>query len=118
LQEVVNSTLMTAVSGTRAERSGKLPLRVAVVISKADLACVKGQIGDVEQGEVAGATCREAIVSWGGENVLRALEHRVAGVEYFACSALGRAVEPHNRPPFRGSGVLEPLGWVLMGARD
>jgi len=91
---------------------------VAVVIAKADLACVKEQIGDMEQGEVAGATYREAIVSWGVENALRALEHRVAAVEYFACSALGRAVEPHNQQPFRGSGVLEPLGWVLTGARD
>jgi hypothetical protein len=118
LQDVVAATVAAAASGMAAGQGGKLPLRVAVVLSKADFGLVKDTVGDIRQGDIPGKTCRQAMVRWGGENALRALEQRFAAVEYFACSQLGRAVEAGNRQPFQGSGVLEPLVWLLTGHRN
>jgi hypothetical protein len=90
-------------------------LKVAVVISKADLGSVKELIGDVRQDQIEGTNCRRAIQRWGGENALRAIEHRFEQVEYFACSSLGRQVDSRNREAFKGYGVLRPLNWILQG---
>jgi hypothetical protein len=89
---------------------------IAVVISKADLPAVREKIGDVREGPIRGDVCREAIVAWDGENVLRALRTRFRSVEYFACSPLGREADRRCRDPFQGSGLLEPLAWILAGA--
>jgi len=114
LQNVVAATVATASSGP-AGRAGKLRYRVAVVISKADEQVVKQKLGQVA---ASGAACRKAIVDWGGASALLALEHHFESVEYFACSALGRPVDPKNREPFKGRGVLEPLGWVLGAGKS
>jgi hypothetical protein len=114
---VVHTTLGTALKGARVNREGKIPMRAAVVISKADLKEVQAVLGDIRQQPVPGSQCRAALERWGGEAGLRLLEHHFESVEYFACSPLGRAVDPHNRQAFKGAGVLEPLNWVLTGAR-
>jgi hypothetical protein len=115
LYEVMASTVAAAASGMRPRQGGKLPLRVAVVISKADLGIVTNNIGDVRQGSIPGDVCRKAIVNWGGEHALRALEQHFTAVAYFACSSLGRGVAAGNRQPFQGSGILQPLAWLLTG---
>jgi len=101
---------MVAVEGKDASMK-----RVAVVISKADLECVKSEIGDLRNGPIDSQVCRGAIVKWGGENALRALEHRFKNVHYFACSPLGRAAGDSDGQPFHGIGLLDPLQWVLSG---
>lgn len=118
LEDVVTSTLVTAASGAPAGRSGKLRPRVAVVVSKADVDPVVTEIGDVRRERVQGLRCRDAIMRWGGENALRAIEHRFESVEYFACSPLGRAVATERGRAFEGSGVLAPLAWILSARSD
>ena len=113
LDTVVSTTLGTALGGMRPGSDGKYGLRVAVVISKADLPAVRETIGDVREGPIRSAKCRKAIADWGGQNALRALEQRFRTVEYFACSPLGRTPDARRRQPFRGSGLLEPIRWVL-----
>lgn len=113
LSEVVTSTLVAASAGKPPGRDGKVPLRVAVVVSKADLASVRERLGDIWEAMPSSETCRAAIAAWGGEPALRAIEHRFHEVAYFACSPLGRPAETNSRQPFAGRGVLEPLLWVL-----
>jgi hypothetical protein len=113
LDDVVTSTLVTASAGKLPGRDGKIPLRIAVVISKADLGSVRVRTGGASVAR--GRACREAIAEWGGEAALRAVEHRFREVEYFACSPLGRAAGSGARAPFTGRGVVEPLLWVLEG---
>lgn len=115
LQDVVNSTLIKALSEIRGGQGRKIPMRVAVVISKADKKSVQEEIGNVKKERIPSQICRKAIVSWGGGNEIRRIEQRFESVEYFACSPLGRDVEPHIQEPFEGFGVLEPLQWVLTG---
>lgn len=115
---VIENTLATTLKGVEVNRNGKIPMRAAVVISKADLRGVRDSIGDIREQYIRGQTCREAIRSWGGESELRLIEHRFESVEYFACSPLGRAFDPENRQAFKGAGVLEPLVWILTGARN
>ena len=116
LRDVVASTLAVAATGIPTRSDGRMRLRVAVVLSKADLADVRCEVGDVRAGGIEGSRCREAIVRWGGESHLRAIEHRFESVEYFACSALGRTPS-QERDAFRAHGVIEPLAWVLTGER-
>ncbi len=116
LEDVVASTLGTALSSMPVGPSGRISKRVAVVLSKADL--LVGQIGDIRLGPVDPARCRDAIMRWGGQNAVRQLEHRFESVAYFACSPLGRDADHRRRQPFSGSGVLEPLHWVLTGRAD
>ncbi|MBI3248838.1 MAG: hypothetical protein HYZ50_20235 [Deltaproteobacteria bacterium] len=111
----VAAAISAASAGVRTGRDGKRSVRVAVVISKADLEPVRNRIGDIRRERIARAVCRQAIVDWGGRNEIQALENQFAAVEYFACSPLGRAVDASNRQPFRGYGVLEPLRWILLG---
>jgi hypothetical protein len=115
-EKIVASTVATASSSTIAAPSRKLPYRVAVVISKADEKIVKDAIGDVALGVASPEKCREALTSWGARNAIMALEHHFEAVEYFACSPLGRAVDPRNREPFSGHGVFEPLTHILTNA--
>jgi hypothetical protein len=117
LQDVVRVIVTWIASGRSSGPGAKLPLRVAVVLSKADLASVREQFGDLARGSIAGQTCREALAKWGGAAVIRDLELRFAAVEYFACAPLGRAPDPRSREPFHGRGVLEPLEWLLTGER-
>ncbi|MCI0744376.1 MAG: hypothetical protein L0Y58_03120 [Verrucomicrobia subdivision 3 bacterium] len=114
LQIVVNAVAgMAAVEGNGASKK-----RVAVVISKADLDEVKAAIGNIRSGPIDPAVCRGAIVKWGGQNALRALEQRFKSVRYFACSPLGRAVGSEDGQPFCGTGLLDPLEWVLSGNQN
>lgn len=117
LGDVVTSTLVAASAGKTPDRDGKIPLRVAVVISKADLEPVRELVGDVRTRAIRGASCREALVAWGAQNAVRAVEHRFREVEYFASSPLGRSAETGAREPFTGHGIVEPLVWVLEGDR-
>jgi hypothetical protein len=112
LHDVVTSTLVTASAGKLLDRDGRIPLRVAVVISKADLSSVRERTGGASVAR--GRACRNAIAAWGGEASIRAIEHRFREVEYFACSPLGR---PAGLPgaPFAGRGIAEPLVWLLEG---
>ncbi|MCD4786493.1 MAG: hypothetical protein K8T10_21920 [Candidatus Eremiobacteraeota bacterium] len=111
LQEVVSS-ILASFSGERTGEN-KFKMRVAVVISKADMDCVKEQIGE----NMSGDACRDAIESWGGGNAVRIIEHNFETVKYFACSPLGRAYDLKNKKPFRGYGILEPLDWVLSDGK-
>jgi hypothetical protein len=92
---------------------GKYGVRVAVVISKADLPAVRETIGDVRERPIRSAKCRKAIADWDGRNAIRALEQRFREVKYFACSPLGRTPGPDCREPLQGSGLLQPLEWIL-----
>lgn len=116
LQNVVNSTLGMALSGMQPESNGKFDKRVAVVISKADLKKVRNEIGDISQGAIPSDQCREAILNWDRHgNALRAIEQMFDSVQYFACSQLGRNSDQSDRKAFTGSGLLEPLHWILTG---
>jgi hypothetical protein len=117
LQDVVTTTIEWATAGIGAGRNGRIPLNVAVAISKADLGPVKDKIGDIREGSVRSEKCREAIIDWGGRNSVLALEHKFDDIEYFACSPLGRDAESAKKTPFEGAGILEPLLWVLGGGR-
>jgi len=115
-QRIVTSTVATAMSVTNADRSGKLPLRAAVVISKADKKIVKDVIGDVTLGAIPQEKCRAALIAWGARNAIMALESHFEAVDYFACSPLGRGIYPRSLAPFQGYGLLEPLKSVLGGS--
>ena len=91
----------------------KIAMRVAIVITKADMPWVANQIGDVRSALVPGETCRQAIDYWGCGNLIRSVENYFEYVEYFACSALGRDADISDKTPFREYGVMEPLRWVL-----
>jgi hypothetical protein len=118
LGTVVSSTLGTAVAGMMPGPDGRFPQRVAVVISKGDAAVVRDRIGDVRRGAVSGEVCRQAICDWGGEHPVRLIEQRFAQVRCFACSSLGREAGTQSAKPFRGSGLLEPLCWILNACED
>lgn len=111
LQRVVSSTL-SSFSGERIGEN-KFKMRVAVVISKADMECVKEQIGK----KMSGDACRKVIESWGGGNAIRIIENNFETVKYFACSPLGREYDLKNHKPFRGYGIMEPLDWVLSDGK-
>jgi hypothetical protein len=117
LKMVVDTTVATALMGARLDRDGRLPMRAAVVISKADLRSVRDQIGDILAQEIPGPVCRKALETWGAGGSMRLLEHRFAEVEYFACSGLGREYDPKDRRSFESAGVLPPLNWILTGKR-
>ena len=114
---VVASTLEWAAAAKGVSGQTRLPLRAAVVISKADLPAVIDSTGDLRHGPISGPRCKQSIINWGGGNGIRLLELRCQSVEYFACSALGREAGTNTRQPFRSFGVLPPLEWVLTGAR-
>ncbi len=97
----------------RYQEGKKIVMRVAIVITKADMPWVVNQIGDVRSAPVPGETCRQAIDYWGCGNLIRSVENYFEYVEYFACSALGRDADIRDNAPFRGYGVMDPLYWVL-----
>ncbi len=77
-----------------ARKNGKLALRAAVVISKADLEAVVERIGDIRRGPIAGDTCRHALMAWGCHNAIKTVQQTYSQVQYFACSPLGRSIRP------------------------
>ena len=113
LDDIVMSTIMRATTETPLNRNGKIDMRVAVVISKADLPAVRERIGDIRAGKVDSAACRKAISEWGGTNAIQGIENRFESVEYFACSALGRDPDDAEGEAFEGYGVIGPLVWTL-----
>ena len=117
-KDVVDATLGKVLAEIPARATGKVPLRVAVVISRADIKGVRGKIGDIREGQVSNDTCRQALIDWGAGGSVRLIESRFESVAYFACSQLGREVSTGCRDAFKGSGVVEPLLWVLGGRRN
>jgi hypothetical protein len=118
LLDVVSSTLGTCLSGMEPGKDGRFATRAAVVISKADLPVVRSQIGAPGHREGSSAGCREALVAWGASGAIRALETHFTSVAYFTCSALGRDAGTQLGKPFQGSGLLEPLYWILKKANE
>jgi hypothetical protein len=116
-RDVANNSLLKAFSEQPQSAGRKLPIRLAVVVSKADLPSVRNRIGKIRNGGSSGERCRAAIEAWGGGGELRNLEGRVEHVEYFACSALGREVDVRSREAFRSDGILPPLKWILTGEK-
>ena len=114
--DIITSVVHRACAGI--SPAGLKKLRVAVVITKADLPCIARDLGGDTGAPVSGETCRSAIIRWGGESGLRAIENYFSKIEYFACSALGREASTDNRAPFQARGVLEPLVWILSGKRS
>jgi hypothetical protein len=112
-ERIVISTVATASSVRTEDRRGKLPFRVAVVISKADEQTVRDRIGDAALGAISQEKCRGALIGWGGRNAIMGLESHFEAVNYFACSPLGRAPDGRSQIPFQGHGVLEPLTFLL-----
>ena len=80
--------------------------RLASRFAKAHTTCIELNASEASK-------CREALIDWGEDNAVRALEHRFAAVEYFACSQLGRPAQ-EDSGPFTAHGVYEPLDWVLL----
>ncbi len=92
---------------------GHRDVRVAVVISKADVPPVCRRLGDIAQRAPGSRDCRQAIFDWDGGGALNMLETHVEQVRYFACSALGREAGERDGEPFESHGIIEPLTWIL-----
>ena len=93
--------------------ASRVPL--AVVLNKADCPEVAGRIGAEAICRSALSehdVCRQAMVDWGAENQVFALERDFHPVRYFSCSALGRAPDGSGKP-FVPHRVLPPLLWLL-----
>ena len=118
LLENIKSFLIRVRTEIQAGKDDKIDMRVAVVLNKADLEFVKSEIGDIRREQISGETCRRAIVKLGGEQYIRPIEHHFKDVAYFACSPLGRSLDSRNDKPFKASGVLEPLYWILTGKNN
>lgn len=117
LSQVVTSLLGTAMLGVPPGRDGRFDKRVAIVISKADIPEAQDALGDIRMQLPPGERCRQALMDWGVDNAVRAVEGKFKSVEYFACSPLGRPANGRSREPFEGVGVLAPLYWALTGKR-
>jgi len=88
-------------------------INLAIVINKADTMAVKKRLGAITPSTPTSDTCRNALIQWGEANSIRLLEQNFNNISYFACSALGRSPAPDNSDPFRPSGVIKPLLWIL-----
>ncbi len=86
---LVANNVMTRIMEERHQVRKKIPIRVAVVISKADIDWVTSQIGDVREKAIQSETCRQALVNWGCGNIIEAYELNFEHVQYFACSRVG-----------------------------
>ncbi len=113
LKETVDSMLVNALARFQVTSGKKIPLRIAVVISKADMLPVQEKIGDIRQQPIPSSNCRQAICDWGSDMEVFKIEQRFEQVEYFACTALGRESSLQDKTPFKAAGVLEPIQWVL-----
>jgi hypothetical protein len=101
----------------------KCQIPLAVVLSKADALPVDNlPFLKVLSSSCGGDTyahssdhCRSAFVKLGEENqnTIRLLEQKFARVGYFSCSALGRIPDPRNKLPFKATGVMQPILWLL-----
>jgi formylglycine-generating enzyme required for sulfatase activity len=111
--DTIAENVLNRICMERHQGDKKIPMRVAVVISKADIDWVTSQIGDVREKVIPSETCRQALVNWGCGKIIKAFELNFEHVQYFACSALGRESDYSDRTPFQGFGVLEPLKWIL-----
>jgi hypothetical protein len=109
--DVVAGTIATLhkARGSRNRNS----ILLAVVITKADAQPVKAVLGDVTYRLPTSDKCKDALINWGAGNSLQLLHQNFKTIRYFACSALGRSPDIHNRSPFKAYGVLEPLAWIL-----
>lgn len=91
---------------------------VSVVITKADVDLIKQEVGDLGNGGIDSNRCREALIDWGAQNVIRNLETRFdkEKIRFFACSSLGRTPDSTS-VPFKPQGVLEPLIWCVDNSK-
>lgn len=114
--DLVVQTMVNRSFGTVRAAKGRINKRVAVVLSKADEPLVVERLGgDIREGPVPGERVRQLLIDWGGQNEVNTLTNLFSEVAYFACSPLGRAETAGDHSPFRGSGILPPLYWVLTG---
>jgi hypothetical protein len=109
----VIASMVVGVNTNSQKQTEKLPQRVAVVISKADLPMVKDALGDPGIGAISGLACRDWLLKSGAGNAVRTIESYFENVAYFACSPLGRAIDQRNPRPFKAAGVVEPLVWIV-----
>jgi hypothetical protein len=99
----------------RYSRATQVPL--AVVLTKADCPEVAGRIGVAAISRVGRSehdVCRQAMVDWGAENEVVALESDFPRIRYYSCSSLGRPPDESGQP-FVADRVLPPLFWLLDG---
>jgi len=103
----------------------KIPIPVAVVVTKAD-GCglesrlvtpeVSGSYGSIEraaeQTKVDSDAVRGFLEEIGAADVVRLFESSFIDVRYFGVTALGRPADPQNNSPFTPRRVLEPLIWL------
>jgi hypothetical protein len=129
LEHVIASLRRNVNRFLRYGRSGRSEIPVAAVLSKADAPVIGDRVGTVAVQRAAGAArpstadaggiehqmCRQALLDWGAENEVAALEDDFPRVRYFSCSSLGRTPDDTGRP-FVPDRVLPPLLWLLSGA--
>ena len=93
---------------------------LAIVLTKIDAFDLEHEITAIEaeppvtpvKRTVGGSLgVREWLLRHGEGNLVRCAESDFENVGYFACSALGRVADGSSAP-FRGYGVLQPLGWI------
>jgi hypothetical protein len=117
-EQVVSSLLGVLTTHGVLERGQKSKVPLAVVLGKAD-ALVETMASEVaglaaqEPDDDSSARCQRALLTLGGGNSLRALEHGFERTRFFAASALGRAPDPRDMTPFQPLGVEAPLLWLM-----
>jgi len=126
LRVIVSSLSRNVRRFLRCGRSGRRDIPVAVVVNKVDFPIVSARIGAeaIRQASAASPSaagddtehrlCREALMEWGAENEVVALESDFSRIRYFSCSSLGRPPDESGRP-FVADRVLPPLFWLLDG---
>jgi hypothetical protein len=105
--------------------AGKLPIPIAVVLSKVDAGGLDKRMpidelqGHYATTEVAAAIAirnsdrvREFLRENGLSGLVANIEGKFERVSYFASTALGRSFDSSDSSPFRPRGVLEPLLWL------
>jgi hypothetical protein len=121
LSDVVRNLIVAVNQHLVAFPTQRCSVPIAVVINKVDalpagsapcLAALAAQNGAAR----VGAPCRQTLEDLGEGPSLRNLELKFSTVEYFACSALGRAYDPREHTPFRPQGVEAPLIWLIERA--
>jgi hypothetical protein len=117
-EQVVSSLLGVLTTHGVLERGQKSKVPLAVVIGKADAltGTMAADIADLagrEPDDDSSNRCQRALVTLGGGNSLRALEHGFERMRFFAASALGRAPDLRDASPFQSRGVEAPLLWLM-----
>jgi hypothetical protein len=124
LHETVAGNL-TQLLGTmrRRGRDDKCDIRLAVVLGRIDELPVEWHstlVPSRSQGESASRfanrlheSCLDTTKTLGWESMVHMLEQKFSYVRYYACSGLGRKVDPSKREPFKPIGVVRPFSYLL-----